>query len=84
MLFRSKWTVSLNLTHYKNKITYLSEKSKTLKVDGVSGYSSGSFFYGEGEPLYTYYLYQYAGVNENGESLFYKDITDKDGNVTGV
>lgn len=79
-----KWTVSLNLTHYKNKITYLSEKSKTLKVDGVSGYSSGSFFYGEGEPLYTYYLYQYAGVNENGESLFYKDIKDKDGNVTGV
>jgi len=79
-----KWTVSLNLTHYKNKITYLSEKSKTLKVDGVSGYSSGNFFYGEGEPLYTYYLYQYAGVNENGESLFYKDIKDKDGNVTGV
>ena len=79
-----KWTVSLNLTHYKNKITYLSEKSKTLKVDDVSGYSSGSFFYGEGEPLYTYYLYQYAGVNEKGESLFYKDIKDKDGNVTGV
>ena len=79
-----KWTVSLNLTHYKNKITYLSDKSKALTVDGVPGYSSGSFFYGEGEPLYTYYLYQYAGVNENGESLFYKDIKDKDGNVTGV
>lgn len=78
-----KWTINLNLTHYKNKITYLSDKSKTLKADGVSGYSSGSFFYGEGKPLYTYYLYKYAGVSENGESLFYKDVTDGKGNVIG-
>jgi hypothetical protein len=26
---------------------------------------------------------KYAGVNENGESLFYKNIKDSDGNVTG-
>ena len=66
------WTLRANLTHYKNKITYLPEERRTMVVDGVGGYSSGSYFYGEGLPLYTLYMKQYAGVNENGESLWYK------------
>ena len=77
------WDINVNLTHYKNKITYLPEKRKTLDLGGHGGYSSGSYFYGEGLPLYTYRLQKYAGVNENGEALYYMDITDKDGNVTG-
>lgn len=76
------WDIRLNLTHYKNKITYLPEKRKTMKLGGHGGYSSGDKFFGEGLPLYTYRLQQYAGVNENGESLFYKDVTDKEGKVT--
>ena len=66
------WDINLNLTHYKNKITYLSEQSKTMTVDGVPGYSSSNYYFGEGEPLYTYRMKRYAGVDpETGESLYY-------------
>ena len=78
-----EWNVNLNLTHYKNEVVYLADEHKTLTVEGYPGYVSGSQFYGEGLPLYTYYLAKYAGVNENGESLFYKDVTDDNGNVIG-
>nr|WP_297675712.1 SusC/RagA family TonB-linked outer membrane protein [uncultured Bacteroides sp.] len=78
-----KWTVNLNLTHYKNKVTYLPDERKTMTVDGVDGYSSGSYYYGENIPLYTFYMYKYAGVSEDGEALYYKDTKDKDGNVIG-
>jgi hypothetical protein len=77
------WDVNLNMTHYKNKVTYLPEERKTMKVDGYEGYSSGNYFYGEDLSLYTFHMKKYAGVNENGESLFYKNIKDSDGNVTG-
>ena len=77
------WNIKLNLTHYKNKITYLDPHTKTLVREGVAGYTSGGYFYGEGEPLYTFYMPKYAGVNEQGEALYYVDVTDKDGNVTG-
>ncbi|MDE5703150.1 MAG: SusC/RagA family TonB-linked outer membrane protein, partial [Bacteroides sp.] len=53
-----KWTVNLNLTHYKNKVTYLPDERKTMTVDGVDGYSSGSYYYGENIPLYTFYMYK--------------------------
>ena len=78
-----KWTVNLNLTHYKNKVTYLPDERKTMTVDGVDGYSSGNYYYGEDIPLYTFYMYKYAGVSEDGEALYYRDQKDKDGNVIG-
>ena len=77
------WDISLNLTHYKNKITYLSDESKTMEVDGVKGYSSGNMYFGEGIPLYTFRLKKFAGVDENGESLFYRNVKDAKGNVVG-
>ena len=77
-----EWNINLNLTHYKNKVTYLADEHKTTTVDGVEGYENGNMFIGEGIPLYTYELVQYAGVNENGESLFYVDGTDENGNPT--
>ena len=79
------WDLGLNLTHYKNKISYLPEERKTMVVDGVPGYSSGSYYYGEGEALYTYRIKKYAGVDpETGEALYYKNVTDKAGNVVGT
>jgi len=79
-----KWELGLNLTHYKNKISYLPEERKTMVVDGVGGYSSGSYFYGEGEPLYTYRLQKFAGVDqETGEALYWKNTKDEQGNVIG-
>ena len=71
------WSANLNFTAYKNKITSMPDEKKALTVDGVSGYAGGGYFYGEGQPIYTWYMAKYAGVDkETGEALYYKD-TDK-------
>ena len=79
-----EWNINLNFTSYKNKITYLPEERKTMEVDGVKGFSSGSYFYGEGQPIYTMHLKDYAGVDEKGQSLWWKNqqqnVLDADGN----
>ncbi len=75
------WDLNFNMTWYKNKITSIYDKNKTMNVEGHGGYNSGRYYYGEGCSLYTFYLPAYAGVNENGESLFYCDKTDADGNT---
>ena len=68
-----EWNLNLNFTSYKNRITRLPEERKTMTVDGVDGFSSGNYFYGEGEPIYTLYLKDYAGVNEDGESTWWRN-----------
>ena len=79
-----EWNINLNFTSYKNKITYLPEERKTMEVDGVKGFSSGNYFYGEGQPIYTMHLKDYAGVNEKGESMWWKNqeqaVLDAQGN----
>ena len=78
------WDINVNLTHYKNKVSYLPDERKTMTTpEGVQGYSSGVHFFGEGIPLYTFYMQKYAGVNELGEAPYYKDVKDDKGNVTG-
>ena len=82
-LIRTKdfeWGLNLNFTAYKNEITSIADKNKTQTVEGSEGYASGSYFYGEGESLYTFYKPKYAGVDENGKSMFYK--TEEDGSIT--
>lgn len=79
-----RWSANLNLTWYKNRISYLPEERKKTSVDGVAGYSSSNFYYGEGQPLYTYYLHKYAGVDpKNGMALYWKNVKDENGNVVG-
>ena len=79
-----EWGINVNFTAYKNEITSMPTENKTYTIDGVEGYSSGNYFYGEGEPIYTFYLPKYAGVDpETGEALYWKDVTDENGNVTG-
>ena len=71
------WSANFNFTAYKNKITSMPEEKKAITVDGVRGYAGGGYFYGEGQPIYTWYMAKYAGVDkETGEALYYKD-TDK-------
>jgi TonB-linked SusC/RagA family outer membrane protein len=78
------WSLNLNLSHIKNKITYLADEHKTNTIDGYNGYISGSYFHAEGLPLYTMYMRSYAGVDKNtGESMWWKDVVDDKGNVTG-
>jgi TonB-linked SusC/RagA family outer membrane protein len=78
------WDLNLNLTWYKNRITSIYENNKRLTLNGHDGYTSGNYFYGEGCPLYSFYLPSYAGVDqETGQALYYYDITDANGVVTG-
>lgn len=78
------WSVDVNATRVRNAITKLHEQHKSAKVEGYEGYSSGTYFYGVGLPLYTRYLKSYAGPDpETGESRWWKDVTDSAGNVTG-
>ena len=71
-----RWTVGANLTAYKNEVLKLNDSNKFNTLDGHLGYTSGSYFYGEGLPMYTWRLRKYAGVNENGESMWYKHADD--------
>lgn len=68
------WKVNLNLTYYKNRITYLPDEKKPITMDGHGGYMSGSRYYGEGLPINTWYLKRFAGLTEDGLSMwYYKD-----------
>ena len=70
------WDLRVNMTYYKNKIVKLPEERKIMTtVEGVGGYSSGNYYYGEGIPMYTFYMPKYAGVNDQGQSLFYQEST---------
>lgn len=76
------WTVSANATLFKNKITKIAEKLRTKNDDGYPGYSSGGYYYGEGLPLYSWYMPKYAGVSDDGKSMWYK--SNDDGTLTTV
>ena len=75
------WDVHANLTWYKNEITKLAAERKGMEVDGVKGYSSGNYYYGEGRSLCTFYMKKYAGVSENGEAMYWRDVKDANGKV---
>ena len=83
------WSVNANITWLNNKITMLDPQKKTTKAydakgNMFEGYQSGSFFIGEGLPLYSWYMREYAGVDPaTGESLWYKDVKDANGDRTG-
>ncbi len=68
------WTTNFNISHYKNEITSLPQ-GQVLTDDYV---------WREGSSRYTWYMREFAGVNhETGAAQWYKDVKDKDGNVTG-
>lgn len=79
-LIRTKdlsWTLSLNATHTVNEMKKLPPENKEIGID------AGLFWYREGKSIYDYYLWDYAGVDSEGKSQWYKDIVDGNGNVTG-
>ncbi len=74
------WNVSLNGTHYKNKITKLPSDYPE------EGKQVGNAWREVGQPLYNYYMYEWAGVNpENGLPQYnkYTPVLDEEGNETG-
>ena len=73
------WNVNFNISHNKNKVTYLPDENKIINMEGHAGYRNLSTynFVGEGLPLYTWYMPKYAGPNSQGQSTWY--VTNADG-----
>ena len=71
-----KLTLNANLTHYKNKILTLDEQ---YKKDGIK-YSNAILR--EGGSIYETYMYKFAGLDENGSALYYKDVLDTKDDLT--
>lgn len=69
------WRLGVNLGHYKNVVTDLPQKD--MPITGVTRLKVG-------RSVYDFYLREWAGVNpENGDPLWYKNVKDEQGNVTG-
>jgi len=86
------WNVDFNVSTAKNKVLSLPDDLKATSVDGHPGFinedtsfiSKYRYYIGEGLPLYTWYLREYAGVDkETGEAIYYKDEVNEAGDVTG-
>ena len=74
------WSVTANISHNSSKILKLPE----AKITENGGFYESPFWYAEGEPINNYMNYAYAGVNENGEALYYYDaeLSPAGGKVT--
>jgi hypothetical protein len=82
------WDFHLNFAWLRNRITKLHDDNKVSTVYGVdgtqyNGYVDGNNYIAEDLSIYTWYIKDYAGVNEKGESMWYKNTFDEDGNWTG-
>ncbi|MBM6807374.1 TonB-dependent receptor [Bacteroides caecicola] len=63
------WTTSLNLGHNKNKVVKL-DGVQTETIDAVNPV----LIHRVGEPYYSYYMYEYAGVDpQTGNEMYYKN-----------
>lgn len=82
------WNTSLNLSHNRNKIVSLSNQEYNAGVlnrynpelPGASTATIQRIL--EGEPIGTFYMWEWAGYNENGVSQFYVH-DEKTGERTG-
>ena len=70
-------TVSLIGSHYRNKILELPD---IYRATGLTQVYQRLY---EGKSRYEYYMYRYAGVNEEGQPLWYYRVLDDKGNPTG-
>lgn len=64
-----EWSVSGNISTNKTKILSL----PASKTDNYGGFYEDYHWYEEGKPLYNYMTYAFAGLNEQGEALYYYD-----------
>lgn len=77
------WDIHMNLTYLRNRVTKLPDTNKKMEVEGYQGSASAGKFIGEGLPMYTWYCYDWAGVDPNtGEGLYWKDVVEN-GKVVG-
>ena len=87
-----QWQTTINLSHNKNTVDKLSNSQFAVdyvdegepNIGGISSNGNTQRIM-EGEPLGTFWTYEHAGYDENGNSVFYvHDLSkhmDADGNV---
>jgi TonB-linked SusC/RagA family outer membrane protein len=72
-----KWSVNLNASHYKNKLTKLPSDKP------AEGYQAGSYWREIGGSIFDFYTYECAGVDKaTGRALYNKYTTDESGKET--
>ena len=85
------WDLHLNFATLKNRITKLADDKKVSTVYGTDGTAHKgyadpdyNFYITEDQSIYTWYLKDYAGVDvEDGQSMWWKNTFDEEGNWTG-
>lgn len=74
------WNLDINATHFTNEITKMPIGPDGKPQEIIDGTKKRA----EGHSIYDFWLREWAGVDEaDGSALYYKDIKDADGKVTG-
>lgn len=82
------WTTTLNLSHNKNKVESLSNSEYSVKYIEMADPNINSYSNQhvqrlmEGAPIGQFYLWEWAGYDENGMSVF--NDYDENGNLVGT
>ena len=75
------WNVGANLATLKNEVTKLAKDGNGDDIEIITGTRYGAKV---GNAVNEWYMQEWAGVDPaNGNPLWFKDIVDADGNVTG-
>ena len=72
-IIRSKdfvWSVSANISSNKDKILELPD---TKKIEGTNGFTEDNKWLEEGGSMYAAFRHVYAGLDENGQALYWVD-----------
>ena len=73
------WDLGMNISYQHNEISALPEE----QAEGFN--ASNSKRIEVGKSRYSWYMQKYAGVDpQDGKPMWYKDVVDAEGNVTGV
>ena len=72
------YSVNANLSTLSNKVTYL--HPSVSRISGTTFSNNTITMFEVGKPVWFFYGYKYAGIDENGEAVFH-DI-DGDGDIT--
>jgi iron complex outermembrane receptor protein len=86
-----EWSTSLNFSHNANKVVSLSNQEFNAGVlnrynPNLPNYSTATIQrIIEGQPIGTFYMYEWAGYNDDGKSVFYvhdEETGERTGEVT--
>lgn len=71
-----RWSANVNASFIKSKVTKLSGGSDIVWYDPTGGDARAKYIYREGQPTYSFYGIEWAGVDPaNGKNMWYKNGT---------